>query len=89
MITLKRLRGLLDYNHITGVFTCLKDIRKRLKVGDTVTTLQSEGYNIIFLEGTHYLLQDLAMYYMTGAYPQRDVEHINGIRTDNRYANLK
>jgi hypothetical protein len=36
-----------------------------------------------------YPANRLAFYYMTGAFPEEQVLHINGVVTDNRWANLK
>lgn len=36
-----------------------------------------------------YLLHRLAWFYMTGAWPESDLDHINGVRDDNRWENLR
>lgn len=47
------------------------------------------GYWQISVFGVRYKAHRLAFLYMTGAWPVADVDHINRIRDDNRWKNLR
>ncbi|QIN99207.1 homing endonuclease [Salmonella phage smaug] len=87
MITQERLKELLEYNPETGQFTN-KILRGRLKVGAFAGTLRSDGYIQIRLDKKAYYAQQLAFLFMTGIIPE-EVDHINRIRSDNRWVNLR
>lgn len=89
-----RIRGLLDYDPETGRFTWRVDRRGRAKAGSEAGGLdKSTGYMQLALshEGVRLrvLLHRLAWWYVTGGWPKGEVDHLNGIRTDNRWCNLR
>ena len=51
--------------------------------------INSDGHRIITINGTECFAHDLAWLYITGELPKGEVEHINGIRDDDRWCNLK
>lgn len=56
--------------------------------GAIVGTINGEGYLVCRIDDKVYLLHRLAFLYMTGSVPS-EIDHINGVRTDNRFANLR
>lgn len=89
MLTPDRLRELLVYTPETGVFTN-RTPRKKIRVGDVAGAIdKSNGYAKITIDRSHYYAHRLAFLYMTGAWPVNHVDHINGERADNRWANLR
>lgn len=58
------------------------------KIGETAG-YTVEGYNYITIDGVAYPAHRLAFLYMTGTYPDSDVDHINMDRGDNRFTNLR
>lgn len=87
-LTVERLRELLDYNPETGVFKC-RCRRGRLEAGDVAGAVNDRGYRIICCDGEFHRAHRLAWFLSHGRWPDGDIDHINGIRDDNRLANLR
>ena len=87
MITQERLKELLHYCPETGVFTHIKP-RKGIRVGEIAGT-KSSLYVVLRIDGKLYKAHRLAFLYMTGSLPLRDVDHINQVRIDNGWINLR
>ena len=88
MLTQERLKELLEYNPDTGFFHWLTN-RGKAKKGDVAGRLTGNGYTQIGIDGRVYLSARLAFLYMTGAMPEEFVDHINHIKADNRWDNLR
>lgn len=89
MLTQSRLKTLLNYDPDTGVFTWLGITGRRARTGDLAGTTHREGYRHVQVAGRRYQAHRLAWLYMTGAFPVAGIDHINGIRDDNRMINLR
>lgn len=87
-MSLNRVREFLSYDPITGEFRWLQN-RYRVKAGDLAGTLGSHGYLQIKCDGALYLAHRLAWYLMTGRMPENQIDHDNGVKTDNRWLNLR
>lgn len=90
-INLKRASEFLSYDPVSGNFTRLRAIGNRFKVGEIAGTVNREGYVRITIFGMGFQAHRLAFYFMTGELPPDDLEvdHINGIRDDNSWVNLR
>lgn len=86
MITQELLKSRLDYNPMTGNFVWLT-ARGKGKIAGRIC--KKDGYVIIRCNNKQYYAHRLAFLYMTGAFPTNQVDHINRIRTDNRWDNLR
>lgn len=86
------------YDEGTGVFTHRRDSfrasGKRMilvrAAGDVARpTGDGRGWVNICFDGKTYAAHRLAWYYVTGEWPSMDIDHINRVRDDNRFANLR
>lgn len=84
----ERLQEILYYNPDTGEFLWRKS-HGRKKAGAVAGGVTGRGYHQINVEKIMYQAHRLAWLYMTGDWPTNFIDHINGIRTDNRFFNLR
>lgn len=89
VITWNRLQELLSYNPESGGFTWKSPTSFRVKPGDKAGNKNVAGYVTIRIDGKAYYAHRLAMLYVEGVLPEKHVDHINGLRDDNRYVNLR
>jgi hypothetical protein len=82
MITQARLKEVLSYCPDNGIFT------KRI-TGKAFGNSHNRGYLKGYVDGATYLLHRLAFLYVTGSFPNDQVDHINQDKKDNRWANLR
>jgi len=90
LVTVERLKELLNYDPGTGLFTWLATSKRggHAKAGAVAGCL-SHGYPVIRIDGQLYGAHRLAILYMTGKWPANEVDHRNMDRADNRWANLR
>ena len=87
-VTQETLKRLLHYNRDTGIFIW-RCSRFGVTQGKEAGNLRPDGYRRIKIDGKLYLAHRLAWLYMTGTFPSADTDHINGVRDDNRWINLR
>lgn len=79
----------LSYDAETGVFTWIASQSGRVKVGDVAGCDNGLGYLQIRYRDKNYRAHRLAWFITHGKWPDGDIDHINGKRSDNRIANLR
>jgi len=89
MLNQKTLKKHLDYDPETGIFKWKTTLNRRIRVGDVAGTLRSDGYIQIALFHKDYLAHRLAWLYVNEEFPKDHMDHINGVRIDNRIVNLR
>lgn len=72
----------IHYDPHTGVFT-------RLSNGRPMGRPDRKGYLLASIYPYAYRLHRLAWLYMTGEWPEQEIDHVNGITGDNRWINLR
>ena len=87
-LTASRLRDLVHYDAQTGEFTWAKK-RRRCSIGKKAGCTMKNGYRVIRIDDALYLAHRLAWFYVTGNWPANQIDHINGVRDDNRFSNLR
>jgi hypothetical protein len=80
------LRELLHYNPETGMFSWTSTGPGRKT---SVGTLHNKGYLRVRLNRAFFYAHRLAWLYVHGRWPHQTIDHINGIKTDNRLVNLR
>ena len=83
------LGELLDYNPLTGVFRWKSQPSNRVRKGSVAGSTRPDGYVIIRIQGKDYLAHRLAYYYITGAWPTDEIDHIDNNPNNNTWANLR
>lgn len=82
------IRDLVNYDPMTGVFTWAKPGKKR-SVGKPIGSRHPVGYTRVCINHVDHLAHRLAWWYFYGVVPEYEIDHINGVKTDNRIANLR
>jgi hypothetical protein len=91
-ITQEMLRALLHYDEATGALLWVSNMGRcgRIKAGSVAGSLdKTTGYMQLKINGKRYLQHRLAFFMMTSTWPTDEIDHINGNRSDNRWANLR
>jgi hypothetical protein len=83
-LTSSRVRELLSYDPLTGVFVWKRGRAKGQEAG----WRHGKGYRTIRVDRRSYLAHRLAWLFVTGEWPTQ-IDHINGDRADNRIENLR
>lgn len=89
ILTQSRLRELFDYDPDTGVFTRRVGRGGVALVGRKVGNYAGGGYLKVSINKRNEYLHRLAWLYMYGKYPNGVIDHINGVKDDNRLTNLR
>lgn len=86
--TAEFLRSEFHYDPETGVFTN-RVLRRSALPGDRAGTMKPNGYRRIGILKRYYYEHRLAWLYMTGSWPEGEIDHANGDPSDNRWCNLR
>lgn len=89
MVTADRVTKLIAYDPDSGALTRIFRTSNSVKIGDKAGAISNHGYVRVSLDNKFYLAHRLAWLIMTGEWPDDQIDHINGIRHDNRWANLR
>ncbi|MCI1050060.1 HNH endonuclease [Stenotrophomonas maltophilia] len=84
-ITAQDVRDKYDYNPDTGVFV----FRAGKKAGMVCGAVHPDGYLLIAVKNKCQRAHRMAWLYVHGEHPAGEIDHINGVRDDNRIANLR
>jgi hypothetical protein len=88
-LTQEYLKSILHYCPDTGIFIWLKPTSNRVSVGKQAGSLEIFGYITISINGLPYKAHRLAFLYMLGKFPIEEVDHIDNIRCNNAWVNLR
>lgn len=89
-LTAEHVRNLLDYDPETGIFTWRVSTNSNgAKAGQRAGCRKPHGYRYVGVSGAEYSEHRLVWLYVYGRWPTEQVDHRNGVRDDNRIANLR
>ena len=87
-----RVRQVFHYDPETGLFTRIGGTLWKPNHKGSVPVGRKpgpSGYIHLHMDGQNYPAHRLAFVYMVGRQPIEQIDHINGIRHDNRWCNLR
>lgn len=87
-ISSEELHRILEYDPITGYFTW-KVRTSNLRVGDRAGSNGVGVYRQIRIAGNCYLASRLAWLYMTGEWPEDEIDHKDTNRSNDAWGNLR
>jgi HNH endonuclease len=88
-LTAERVRELFHYDPLTGFLSWRVDRTNHVKAGDRTGCIDSNGYIRITINRTTYLAHRLIWLWQTGSWPSEEIDHVNRIKDDNRWVNLR
>jgi HNH endonuclease/AP2 domain len=89
MLTVERLRQVLDYDPEIGVFTWRVQPNNRVKAGAVAGTLADRGYRRIKIDDREYLAHRLAWLHHYCEWPPGEIDHKDNNPANNAIANLR
>jgi len=89
MLTVERLREVLDYNSDTGIFVWCCSMWSNVKAGDVAGSTNKKGYIVIGIDGVTYYAQRLAWLYVKGEWPPSGIDHEDLNPSHNWFSNLR
>ena len=92
-LTQSILKSYCTYDKNTGNLIFVKRWSKSTQIGSIagsiVGTLPNEGYRVMHFGGTNYPVHRVVWLYHYGTLPEKQIDHLNHNRVDNRIENLR
>lgn len=85
------LHTYLKYHPDSGklVWIAVPPKHTRAKIGREAGSRNTAGYKVLYIWGRSYKVHRLIWLYVKGNFPDRNIDHINGIKDDNTWGNLR
>ena len=88
MLTQSKLKETLSYDPETGIFIWLVKPCNRIRIG-SIAGYCGSGYRQISVDGKLYQAHRLAFLYLTGSFPVGDIDHIDHVKDNNQWSNIR
>lgn len=79
---------LFFYDPVTGNILQKKK-RPKIQIGTIAGALTPKGYRYIQVQGRKYPAHHLVWFFETGSLPALSLDHIDGIKSNNHFSNLR
>lgn len=88
-LTAEYAKEFLRYDPETGYFFWIKSTNRRIKVGSKAGSMRPDGYLSITVNRIPELCHRLAWKMTYGDITTPHIDHVNGVKDDNRISNLR
>jgi hypothetical protein len=82
------LTKIFHYDPTTGIIRWINSKRAHFN-GKESGYINNKGYRMVEYDNQVYSAHRLAWFLYYGNFPSKEIDHINGIKTDNRITNLR
>jgi hypothetical protein len=89
-ISLIRLKEVMEYDPTTGLCFWRKKLGSKAMPGCQLGNIDpSKGYYKVNMDGIRFYVHRLIYFYMTGQWPDDEIDHIDRDRANNKWINLR
>lgn len=88
-LTQERACALLSYNRETGELRWKQSRGGKARAGAVAGAVNSKGYLILSVDRVRYLNHRVVWLMETGTWPEDQIDHKDGVRTNNAFQNLR
>lgn len=89
MIEAAELSDFISYDRESGLLVCVKRFGRKFKPGDVINSLHNKGYIAFYFKGEYVLGHRVAWAIENGEWPDDEIDHRDGDRSNNKYENLR
>lgn len=88
-VTARRVRELFHYEPETGVLRRKQSVAPNAIAGQAAGRPNRAGHLIVCIHRRMYMVHRVIWLWVTGEWPASEIDHINQIKSDNRWENLR
>lgn len=88
-LTVEEVREMFSYDPADGVLRWRLDRSPKARAGAPVGCIHRSGYLVTLIRRKNYQVHRLIWAFVYGCWPPEHVDHVNGVRSDNRLQNIR